>query len=274
MMMILGSLQSFYTTIAIDKWFLNILSKSTAILLYFYKMLLNTGNNCYNLQIIEVETALYIECFIRLSQYLCGHCRTPCRWSFLSLFCLLGCLLCSYESMMHGLAIICKKKNENLVLNCWQSLLPSRAQMFRVSCMQPPAEHFRSSSALCALCTIQTGLSYVRTHHEWEQPPHGVTQWIRLWRKCKCRDTLTNWNLFLSFISAGLYTPWKVIKNYSNSLIVNKSFKKIILKKKKNWKFIPFSQTCHAGSTLPKVNKYFAIEIWWRQQSTQLFPVA
>ena len=71
MMMILGSLQSFYTTIAIDKLFLNVQSKSTAILLYFYKMLQNTGNdNCYNPQIIEVETALYSECFIRLSQYL------------------------------------------------------------------------------------------------------------------------------------------------------------------------------------------------------------
>ena len=171
-----------------------------------------------------------------------GHCRTPCIWSFLSLFCFLDgcCALIMYESMMQGLAIICKKKkkNENLVLNCWQSLLPSRAQMFRVSCMQPPAEHFRSSSALCALCTIQTGLSYVRTHHEREQPPHGVTQWIRLWRKCKCRDALTNWNLFLSFISAGLYMPWKVIKNYSNSLIVNKILK--ILQKRKTEQLFHF----------------------------------
>ena len=157
-----------------------------------------------------------------------------------------------YESMMQGLAIICeKKKNENLVLNCWQSLLPSRAQMFRVSCMQPPAEHFRSSSALCALCTIQTGLSYVRTHHEREQPPHGVTQWIRLWRKCKCRDTLTNWNLFLSFISAGLYMPWKVIKNYSNSLIVNKHFKNIKKKKLNNY-FIFTNMPCRLNTTKGK----------------------
>ena len=43
---------------------------------------------------------------------------------------------------------------------------------------------------------------------------------------------LTNWNLFLSFISAVLYMPWKVIKNYSNSLIVNKNFKNIKKKEK------------------------------------------
>lgn len=110
-----------------------------------------------------------------------------------------------------------KKENLHTFLNCWQSLLPSRTQEFRVSCMQPPAEHFRSPSALCTLCAIQTGLSYVRTYHEWEQPPYGVTQWICIWRKCKYRDTLANWSLFLSCISASLYTTWKVIRNLHSS---------------------------------------------------------
>lgn len=68
-----------------------------------------------------------------------------------------------------------KKVQPDTILNCWQSLLPSRAQESRVSSVQPPAEHLRSPSALCTLCAVQIGLSYVRTYHEWEQPTHGVT---------------------------------------------------------------------------------------------------
>lgn len=142
-------------------------------------------------------------------------------------------------------------------------MLPSRAQKFWVSSMQPPAEHFRSSSALCALCAIQTGLSYVRTHHEWEQPPYGVTQWICLWRKCKCRDVLTNWSIFLSFISAGLYTPWKVIKNYPIHSSTTKILK-IFLKKLSKYSFFANMPWLYwkvlKGSRLPMVNKYLPLK--------------